>query len=184
MNWQQLKKNVGHRVQLRPIAGRLDESGRRLRSLDDDWTIRAFPNDCVEVYNVRTGHFIRLGKDHVHHFASNPDRADGELRFGFLILTVQVFLQGAKAWVEPNTGPGKPADLPEDRQRSLSEQLRLNDDRFERVCREYWARGTPKAIIDSFADLNIDEKADLYDRAVMWKKGRPSSSNPFRNQSR
>ena len=41
-------------------------------------------------------------------------------------------------------------------------------------------RGTPKNMIDSFPDLSQEAKAELYDRAVRWKKGRPSKNNPYR----
>lgn len=39
MNWDQIKKNKGCRVQLEPIACRLDEKGRELPEVNDDWTI-------------------------------------------------------------------------------------------------------------------------------------------------
>ncbi len=52
--------------------------------------------------------------------------------------------------------------------------------RFKMVIDDYAARGTPKNMIDAFTDLSREEKAELYDRAVIWKKQRPSKNNPYR----
>jgi nitrogen fixation-related uncharacterized protein len=35
-------------------------------------------------------------------------------------------------------------------------------------------------MIDTFDDLTTDERAVLYDRAVMWKKQREPQDNPYR----
>ena len=108
MNWEQMKKNVGCRVQLEPKACRLDEDGRELQPVDDDWIIDEVSTAGVRVSNIRTGHVTTLGKDHVHHFTSNPDRSQIGTSYGFLTLNVQVFLQGNKLWVRPNARPGEP----------------------------------------------------------------------------
>ena len=108
MNLEQLKKNVGWRVQLVPIASRLDENGRELLPMDDDWVINEVSTTGLRVSNIRTGQVANLGKDHVHHFTSNPDRSQTEIPHGFLTLNVQVFLQGNKLWVRPNARPGEP----------------------------------------------------------------------------
>jgi hypothetical protein len=108
MNWEQMKKNVGCRVQLIPIACRVDEKGHELSPIDDDWIIDEVSTAGVRVSNVRTGHVTTLGKDHVHHFTSNPDRSRAGILYGFLTLNVQVFLQGNKVWVRPNARPGEP----------------------------------------------------------------------------
>jgi hypothetical protein len=34
-------------------------------------------------------------------------------------------------------------------------------------------------MIDSFPDLTNTEKADLFERAIMWKKGRKPKKNPY-----
>lgn len=112
MNWEQMKKNVGCRVQLVPIACRLDENGRELPSADDDWIIGEVSIAGVRISNIRTGHVSTLGKDHVHHFTSNPDRSQTGIPHGFLTLNVQVFLQGNKLWVRPNARPGEPINPP------------------------------------------------------------------------
>jgi hypothetical protein len=108
MNWERMKKNVGYRVQLVPIACRIEDNGRDLPAVDDDWIIEEVSNDGVRIFNTRTQHHITLGADHIHNFTSNPDRSHNGIKHGFLTLNVQVFLQGIKGWVRPNVGPGKP----------------------------------------------------------------------------
>ena len=39
MNWEQMKKNAGCRVQLVPVAVSLDDMGRELPQTDDDYWI-------------------------------------------------------------------------------------------------------------------------------------------------
>ena len=58
-------------------------------------------------------------------------------------------------------------------------RLFLLDERFKMVIEDYKIRGTPKYMIDTFHDLTIEEKAQLYDKAVEWKKGRKSKNNPY-----
>jgi hypothetical protein len=106
-----MKKNVGCRVQLEPTASRLDDSGRELPSIDDDWIIEDVSTGGVRVRNARTEHVTTLGKDHIHHFTSNPDRSQGGIPYGFLTLNVQVFLQGNKLWVRPSARPGEPVEV-------------------------------------------------------------------------
>lgn len=107
MNWEHMKKNAGWHVQLVPAACRLDESGRELPQIDDDWIITEVSAAGVRISNTRTGHVTTLGKDHIHHFTSDPDRSQMEIRHGFLTLTVQVFFQGNNLWVRPNARPGE-----------------------------------------------------------------------------
>ena len=108
MNWQQMKKNVGYRIQLVPIACLLDGNGCELPPMDDDWIIDEVSIAGVRVSNIRTGHVTTLGKDHVYNFTSNPDRSQTGIPYGFLTLNVQVFLQGNKLWIRPNARPGVP----------------------------------------------------------------------------
>lgn len=107
MNREQLKKNVGCRVQLVPTACRLDENGRELPPVDDDWIIEGISNAGIRISNTRTGHATTLGEDHIHHFTTNPGRSQAGIQHGFLTLTVQVFLQGRKLWILPNGRPGE-----------------------------------------------------------------------------
>jgi len=112
MNWEQLKKCAGFRVQLEPVACRLDEFGRELPPENDDWIGQEVSSAGVRISNVLTGHATTLGPDHIHHFTSNPDRSTGGLQYGFLVLHVQVFLRGNELWVRPNSRPGEPVRPP------------------------------------------------------------------------
>ena len=58
-------------------------------------------------------------------------------------------------------------------------RLHLLDARFKMVIDDYKVKGTPKTMIDTFDDLTNQEKAALYDRAVMWKKALKPKSNPY-----
>jgi hypothetical protein len=114
MNLEQLKKNKGWRVQLVPIASRLDEQGGELPIMDDDWVIEDVSNSEVRISNVRTQHQVTLGADHIHHFTSNPARSRGVIQYGFLILNVQVFVETKGCSVRPNLRPGEPLRLQRD----------------------------------------------------------------------
>jgi hypothetical protein len=102
-----MKKTVVCRVRLVPVACRLDDNDRELPQIDDDWTIDEASTDGVQICNSRTAHTVLLGKDHIHHFTTNPDKSPAGVRHGFLTLNVQVFLQDKRAWVCPNAWPGQ-----------------------------------------------------------------------------
>lgn len=108
MNWDAMKKNVGYRVQLQPVAQRLDAQDIVLQPIDDDWIIQSVGTDIVEISNIRTGHRTNLGKDHIHNFTSNPDRCTGGLKYGFLTLRVQISMQGDALRIRPTLRPGEP----------------------------------------------------------------------------
>jgi hypothetical protein len=112
MNWAQFRQNTGLRVQLLPVACRLGPSGNELPSIDDDWIISDVSEIGVRITNVRTGHFLTLGKDHIHHFTSNPDRSRNSVPHGFLTLLVQVFIRGDEVTVKPTPRPGEPVAPP------------------------------------------------------------------------
>lgn len=57
----------------------------------------------------------------------------------------------------------------------------LMDQRFQMVMHNY--QGNPKFMIDTFADLSCEEKAELFDRAILARKRRPSKRNPYRQSS-
>lgn len=106
MNWDKLKQNYGYWVQLVPIACRLDEFGMPLPEIDEDWFIDEIGDDRLRI--SRTDRLtVVLGKDHIHHFTSNPQRTIGTTKYGFLTLHVQVFIQGIRTWVKPNNRPGE-----------------------------------------------------------------------------
>jgi hypothetical protein len=109
VNLEQLKKNVGQRVRLRPIARRFDESGREQPQVDDVWLVQAVTDVGVSMQNERTGHTPTLGRDHVYSYSSDPGRSVGGLKHGFLTLHVQLFLRGVLAEIEPTARPGEPA---------------------------------------------------------------------------
>ena len=95
------------RVQLEPVACRLDEAGNELPPIRDDWIIEEVSPDGVRISNVRTQHMTTLGGDQIHHFTSNPDRSRNGIRHGFLTLNVQIFLRGNNLQIRPNGRPGE-----------------------------------------------------------------------------
>jgi len=107
MNWDQLKKALGYRIQLEPIACVLDEYGRELPTVNHEWIVQDVSSAGVRISNIQTSHATTLGADHIHHFTSNPDRSMGELKYGFFVLHVQVFLQGNNLLVRPNLRLGE-----------------------------------------------------------------------------
>lgn len=108
MNWAQFKKNIGKRVQLEPTACRWDAQGNELPEENDDWIVQSVSDtDSVTLRNVRTDHVAELGKGHIYDFRSNPARSKGGVTYGFLVLKMQVFIQGDKLWFRPNARPGE-----------------------------------------------------------------------------
>jgi hypothetical protein len=99
VNIKQLKKNLHHRVRLRPVPLSKDADGRAVNA-DDHWILASLVNERVELSNVRTGHVIGLNPDHVHSYTSDVV-PHGSVPAGFLELKVQVTLSGACATVEP-----------------------------------------------------------------------------------
>src|SRR5262249_47108 len=112
MNWDQMKKNVYARVQLKPIPHRLDEYVRKLPSIADDWLIQEVSATGVHVRDLRTGQMTTLAKDHIYDYISNPDRSKGGVKHGFLTLKVQVFLTPKDLTITPTTRPGEPVEPP------------------------------------------------------------------------
>jgi hypothetical protein len=181
MNLEQLKRNVGDHVSLHPGAVCLDDGGNELRDFDDDWAIREVSKDGVRIENISTGHTVLLGPDHIHHYTSNPGRRTPGIRHGFLSLTVQLFLQGWAVHIRPTSRPGERTTFDGKSPEARAARARLLDERFRMVMADYALRGTPSIVLESFTDLSIDEKAELYDRAIKLKKGRPPKRNPFRS---
>ena len=113
MNLDRLKKSVGGRVHLRPTAISLDELGRSLPARDDDWIIDAVTDEDVRISNVVTNHFTHLGRDHIHHYTTNPDESRrAGLSYGFFTLNVQIYLNGRTLTVTPSPRPGEPVPPP------------------------------------------------------------------------
>ena len=113
MNWAQFEKNIGMRVQIEPIACRIDAQGHELPDENDDWIVESVSEaDVVSLRNIKTDHIAQLGKDHIYDFRSNPARSAGGVAYGFLVLKMQIFLQGAKLWLRPNGKPGERVSAP------------------------------------------------------------------------
>lgn len=109
MNLEQLKKNVGFRVQLEPPAIHLDALGRELAGNNEDWIIASVTDSGVRLdESVALGLTTTIGKDAVHHFTSNPSRSiPGGIQYGFLSLTVQMFIQQDRITYRPCSRPGE-----------------------------------------------------------------------------
>jgi hypothetical protein len=107
MNRDRLKKFIGGRVQLVPVAHRIDQNGRLLEPIDDDWLLESVTDQGARISNPRTGHFTILGFDHIYEFTSNPDRSRGEARYGFLTLKIQISLKGNELTIRPTSRPGE-----------------------------------------------------------------------------
>ena len=73
MNKDQIKKNLYHRVRLRPVTKRF-KSGVAIEELDDDWIIENINDDGVQIKNTRTDHTATMGFDQIHSFMSDPNR--------------------------------------------------------------------------------------------------------------
>ena len=178
MNLNQLKKNVGYHVNLHPVAIRLDNHGNELEQCDYDWVIREVTDRGARIENIHTGHTTLLGPDHIHHFTTNPARAEPGITYGFLTLTVQLFLQGTKVLVRPTARPGERTTLDGRSSEERAARAHLLDERLKMVTADYRVRGTPKPMIETFGDLTQAEKANLFDRAVKLKKGREEAAVP------
>lgn len=108
MNAEYLKKAIGVRVQLIPPALHLDAAGNSLPIRDEDWRI----DDVTKTVRLLadSGHVAVLGLDHVQSFYTNPGRIGGGVEYGFLVLHMQVIVEGNVVRVRPNLRPGQPLD--------------------------------------------------------------------------
>jgi hypothetical protein len=118
VNLDRIKKSTGERVQLRPAALELDPIGRLMPTADHIWIIGAVTDDWVEVSNTSTRHFTKLGKDHIHHYTTNPDETHRTgVPHGFFTLNVQIYIRGDQVTITPTARPGE-AVTPNDAQAS------------------------------------------------------------------
>jgi hypothetical protein len=105
MNTEELRKNEGSQVKLRPPAASVTATGRRV-SADDFWTIRHIERGSVELENQRTGHVATVANDNIQEFRS-PN---------FLALRCQLTLTDSGVLSEPLFAPltprGGPAATP------------------------------------------------------------------------
>lgn len=105
MNLEQLKRDVGCRRRLVPPACHLDSAGDALPARDEEWTIKEVTDEYIEI-GADSGHYYRLGKDHIRNFTTDIQRSGDGLKLGFLVLHVQLFVQGAEVRAVPNHQPG------------------------------------------------------------------------------
>lgn len=103
MNLDQLKKNVGYRVQLDPPAIHLDDMGRELPLKNEDWIVESVTDAELRISEATVmGLATKLGKDSVHHFTSDASRSiAGGIQYGFLTLTLQLYIQNGTITYRP-----------------------------------------------------------------------------------
>jgi hypothetical protein len=113
VNLDRMRSAVGQRVRLRPGAIELDTDGFGVWSQDDDWVVDSIYDEVIRIRNTRTGHCADLGKDHIHHYTSDPQpsRQSG-VAHGFLTLTVQLYLHGLNVSIAPTSKLGEPVPKP------------------------------------------------------------------------
>lgn len=85
MKKDQLRKDIGARVRLRPAA-----VGPAMGGLDEEWTITEVGDAVVRLVHVGTDTTVVMGLDAVVSFTSDPARDAEGIKRGFLQLTVQV----------------------------------------------------------------------------------------------
>ncbi|HKR39833.1 MAG TPA: hypothetical protein VJU59_09160 [Paraburkholderia sp.] len=115
MNWNQFQKNIGMRMLIEPPACRLTDDGHILPESHDEWLIESVSAETAKLRNLTSDHVAELGKDHIYDYRSDPSRTNDDVRAGFLVLKMQIFLQGPKIWLRPNARPGErvaPSNLP------------------------------------------------------------------------
>jgi hypothetical protein len=104
MKLDRLKKSVGWLMEIVPPACHLDDQGNSLPEKNEEWLVEEVTDDLVRL-SEQSGHQVKLGTDHIYSFATNPQRAAGNV--GFLSLHVQVFVQGGRVFEKPNARPGE-----------------------------------------------------------------------------
>jgi hypothetical protein len=109
VNWGKFKSDgIGMSVELEPPASFVGLDGRDLTNMGVDWVVRMFPRaDVVTIQHVETSAIAELGKDHIYDFRTNPMRSTQGERHGFLVLKVQVFVEGETVRLRPNRSPGE-----------------------------------------------------------------------------
>jgi len=102
VNKQKLINSLHYRVRLWPVAWRKVPGGPWLPPLDDDWIVMAVSaQGVVQIDNPRTGHFVLLGADRIHHFEHEPHRDWDGLKHGLYELRTQLVLSGNCVFYRP-----------------------------------------------------------------------------------
>ncbi|GJL61163.1 MAG: hypothetical protein NPIRA03_40200 [Nitrospirales bacterium] len=95
MNKDKLKKCVGYRVLLEPVALRSGEPH------NDVWTIEeVLDKKGVRIKNSATDHNKLLGFDSVHHYRSDPSQDYDGHTHGVLVLNVQIELRNREVIIK------------------------------------------------------------------------------------
>lgn len=110
MNKTRIKNCMGHRMQLVPAAVHLDSDGDRIQVGEDFWTVQAMPTEHVELVNDN-GLTCRLGYDHIHNYATDPERSTESHQYGMLVLNMQLVFRNGELKFYP-TRPGVAYDPP------------------------------------------------------------------------
>ena len=97
MNREKVTFMQAAKFRIRPLARRIEPTGRELPRKDDWWRITSLSHGALNLVNVRTNHFVKLGVDHVTEFITDPE--DGA--HGTLVLDSQVILKGSGVYLEP-----------------------------------------------------------------------------------
>lgn len=106
MNKIALKKNVGHRLRIRPKAKRYlgGPGGLQLPPVDDSWLVEDIERDGLRIRNTATDHGTVLKFDHIREFMTDSAGGQGD---GLLILKSQLSIGGNRLWTEPTFRPGE-----------------------------------------------------------------------------
>jgi hypothetical protein len=110
MNLEKLRGNVGWHMQLSPQAIHLDKFGRELPGKNEDWMVMDVSHTEIQLNEALIlGRTVKLGRDHVQSFATNPSRSvAGGQQYGLLKLHVQLYIpQNAPIWFQPCVRPGE-----------------------------------------------------------------------------
>lgn len=95
MNVEQLRKNIGSELRLRPLPIRLrTETGEVLPPQDWKWTLLRIEGGKVQLNNIATDHVVQLANDNIREYRT-PD---------FLLLRCQLTLTERDVLIEPLVG--------------------------------------------------------------------------------
>ena len=97
MNREKVATMQFKKVKIRPIARRIEPSGRELPPIDDWWQIEKSSRESLKLVNPRTNHFVTLGADHIKEYMTDYGGGSD----GFLVLKSQIILKGLSVHVEP-----------------------------------------------------------------------------------
>jgi hypothetical protein len=85
------------RFRMRPIARRIEPTGRELGCIDDWWRITSLSKEAMRLVNARTNHAITLNLDNVTGLIPEGGST------GCLVLKSQVFLKGSGVYIAQGT---------------------------------------------------------------------------------